>query len=72
MNKAQELKSLLAHPGWKHVIEYIVSTQSIKFNEISKQGASSEDILKSVGAIDTLRRLMGWVEQSSQQKDSEV
>lgn len=71
MSKAQELKSLQGHPGWKHVIEYLLNVQGIKLNEMSKQGSISEDILKNVGGLDALRRFMGWVENSSKQ-DSEV
>lgn len=70
-DKSKELKSLMLHPGWKHVEDYILDTQSIKLNEISKQGTISEDILKNVGGLDALRRFMGWVENSSKQ-DSEV
>lgn len=72
MNKAQELKSLQGHPGWKHVQEYILNVQAIKLNEVSKQGTISEDILKSIGGLDALRRFMGWIENSSKAQDSEV
>jgi hypothetical protein len=66
-DKSQELKSLQAHAGWKHVVEYMIGTQAMKLNDASKPGTSSEDILKSVGGLDALRRFMGWVENSSKE-----
>lgn len=70
-DKAQELKSLQLHPGWKYIQDYVMNVQATKLNEVSKQGAISEDILKNIGGLDALRRFMGWVENSSKQ-DSEV
>jgi hypothetical protein len=69
--KSEELKSLMNHPGWKQVQEYVLGTQAMKLNDMSKPGTISEDILKSVGGLDALRRFMGWIENSSKQ-DSEV
>lgn len=71
--KSDQIKSLLIHPGWKQVEEYILSSQALKFNEIAAKDASSENILKSVGAIDSLKKLIGWVYSSAAAKqDSEV
>ena len=72
MSKAQELKSILGHPGWKHIEEFILNSQAMRFNEISAKATPTEDILKGVGAIESYRKLMGWVQSSSQEQDSEV
>lgn len=70
-DKSNHLKSLIAHPGWKYVQEYVVGAQGMKLNECSKAGTISEDILKNIGGLDALRRFMGWIEVSSKE-DSEV
>lgn len=71
MSKARELKSLVQHPGWAHVEDYVLNSQGMAFNEISAKGTSSEDVLKGVGSIHALRKFMGWVQASSQVQDSE-
>ena len=68
--RQDQLKSLMLHPGWKLCINYILSSQAIKFNEVSKLGATTEDICKSVGGIDALKRFVGWVEASAMQEDA--
>ena len=67
--KRVQLKSLQAHPGWKQIMDYVLNTQAMKFNEIAKAGTSSEDICKALGGIEALKRFVGWVEISSQQQD---
>lgn len=67
-DKQNELKSLLLHPGWQHCMSYIMSTQTMKLNEIEKQGASVEDICKALGGLSALRRLAQWVESSARQE----
>lgn len=69
-NKQNELKSLLLHPGWQHCMSYIMSTQTIKLNEIEKQGATSEDICKALGGLSALRRFAGWVESTAKAEAS--
>lgn len=65
--KMDELKSMMLHPGWKHCIDYILSSQTMKFNEIEKSGTPTEDILKALGGISALKRFVGWIESSSHQ-----
>lgn len=71
MSKARELKSLIEHPGWKHLDEYMLGVQAMKFNLASKEGASTEDVLKAIGCIDGFKKFYGWI-QASIQQDSEV
>lgn len=72
-SKIRELASLKLHPGWKHVEEYILGSQSMLINETSQKGFSSEDTMKNIGGFNALRRFIGWMEYSSKvQKDSEV
>lgn len=68
--QSEELKSLTKHPGWKQVEMYVMNAQATKLNECAKQDASTENILKNIGAFDALKRFMGWIASSSQ--DSEV
>lgn len=63
--KSKELKSMTLHPGYKHCIDYVLSSQTMKFNEIAGKGAANEDILKALGGIDALKRFVGWIESSS-------
>lgn len=67
--KRVQLQSLQKHPGWKHIMDYILSTQAMKFNEAAKAGTSSEDICKALGAVEALKRLANWAEVSSLQQD---
>lgn len=70
--RANELKSLVKHPGWKHVDSFILSSQTMRFNEICSKEINTENILKAVGSIEAYRRLLGWVESVTQQQDSGV
>lgn len=69
-DKQAEMKSLLLHPGWKHAVEYIMATQTMKLNEIEKPGATSEDICKALGGLSALRRFAGWVEATAKQEQA--
>lgn len=63
--KQSEMKSLIQHPGWQHVMAYIISTQTMKLNEIEKQGSTVEDICKALGGLSALRRFAGWAESTA-------
>jgi hypothetical protein len=69
-DKQKEIKSLLLHPGWQHCLNYIMSTQTMKLNEIEKPGATTEDICKALGGLSALRRFAGWVESTAKAEPS--